>query len=349
MKPVTLDDIAARLSLSKYSVSRALSGKPGVSERTRSLVLSAAHDLGYYHPAVRESREVSVGGNVVLLIPREDIHDSEFWMEVTSGAEAEAQRLGFGLITRPLANDALAHPPGPHRLEGVIIAGSRAREAMGAYLEAGLPATLITYPEPLERHDTVTIGDWEGGFVAARHLTELGHRHLAFVTDRPAKPSTRERRRGFGDGLAKDGVGEHHEITLEEIQVAPENPGVSFEQVFAARLAQSVPTGLFCSTDGVALTIIWALNRLGLKVPRDVSVVGFNDTVQAAQFVPKLTTLRVPKRDIGAAAMQSLVQQLKQGANHAPKRLSLPPEFILRESTGPAPVGSAEPRDPATS
>ena len=332
MKQVTLDDIAARLGLSKYSVSRALSGKSGVSDHTRASVLHAARELGYRHPAVLGSRETSAGGNIVLLIPREDVHDSEFWMEVISGAEAEAERLGFFLITRPLANNALSHKPSPQGMQGLIVAGSKAREAMAGYLEMEIPITLITYPKPLETFDTVTIGDWEGAYVAGEHLIELGHTRLAFVSDRPYKPSNAERARGFREVVAA-----HEGIRLETFHIQPDEPSVSFERAYAAALDKDdPPTAVLASTDGVAFNVIWALSRLGLNVPKDVSVVGFNDTVQASQFVPKLTTLRVPKRHIGAAAMQSLYRRIK-GEDGPPKRLSLPPEFILRDSTGPAP------------
>jgi LacI family transcriptional regulator len=331
VKQVTLDDIAQRVSLSKFSVSRALSGKTGVSEDTRRLVIRAARELGYQHPTLTE-REVSTNRNIILLIPREDVHDGEFWMEVISGAEAEAERLGFGLVTRPLANDALSNKPSPQWMQGLIVAGSKAREAMASYLEMKIPITLITYPKPLELFDTVTIADWEGAYVAGRHLIELGHTRLAFVSDRPYKPSNAERARGFIEVIAA-----HKGIQFEEFHIQSDEPSISFEKAYAAALERGTqPTALFASTDGVAFNVMWALNRLGLKVPEDVSVVGFNDTIQASQFVPKLTTLRVPKRHIGAVAMQSLYRRIK-GEDGPARRLSLPPEFILRDSTGPAP------------
>jgi LacI family transcriptional regulator len=332
LKNVTLQDIASHLRLSKYSISRALSGKGGVSERTRQDVLAAARDLGYRHPAVYEQGgDVTQGGHIVLLIPREDVHDSEFWLDVIAGAEEEANRLGYALVTRPIADDTAAASPPPSWVRGLIIAGSRAREAVAPYLEAGVPATLITYPKPLERLDSVTIGDWEGGYVAGDHLYDLGHRAIAFVTASLQKPSNAERLRGLLDSLAQ-----HEDATATNVVLDAHDPGISFERHYRDLERRGTPpTALFASTDSVAFTAIWALNRCGIHVPDDVSVVGFNDSSQASTFVPKLTTLRVPMRTIGTTAMHNLHGRITKEAQTPPLRLTLPPEFVLRESTAP--------------
>jgi LacI family transcriptional regulator len=332
MKQVTLEDIASHLGISKYSVSRALSGKPGVSERTRFSVMNAARGLGYRHPAVLEKDEAS-DGNIILLIPREDVQDSEFWMDVISGAEKEAEKFNLALITRPFSSNGLAQQlQFRASVRGLIVAGSRARAAMAPYIEAGIPTTLITYPEPLERLDSVTTADCEGGHMVGKYLLDLGHTQLAFVTEAPNKPSYSERFRGFGEA-----VNTREAARLETMHINPNNPGVSFEEAYRAMLERKqAPTAIFASTDGIAFLVMWALSRLGLSVPRDVSVVGFNDTVQASQFVPKLTTLRIPKHEIGAMAMRYLHQRAT-GENAAlpPRRLLLAPEFVQRESTSP--------------
>ncbi len=327
MKRVTLDDIAEHLDISKYSVSRALSGKDGVSEETRHRILGAATNLGYKHPALQDQ----VINNVILAIPHQDINDGEFWLEVISGAEEEAQSLGYSLITRPLSRETQTASK-LQQLKGIIIAGSEAREALQSHLKGELPATLISYPKPLESLNSVTIGDWEGGYRAGEHLIGLGHTQLAFVSDRSQRPSSRERLRGIKDAALKQG------IRLDELNLDPANPGLSLEYQYADAIQRNDrPTGLFCATDGVAFTTIWTLGRLGLSVPKNASVIGFNDTLQAEQFVPRLTTLRVPKRAIGAAAMRRLHEQIQGRAGDIATRLSLPPTFIERDSTGKAP------------
>src|SRR5690606_18514804 len=148
LKRVTMDDIARHLGISKYSVSRALAGKPGVSEETRRRVLTAARDLGYRVPA-RDGSPTRRGRNLVLIIRSDEVHDHEFWMEVIAGCEGAARSAGFNLITRPLGPEEMGLQPSLDGVAGLLVAGSRARPAMEPYTSRGIPTVLITYPKPL--------------------------------------------------------------------------------------------------------------------------------------------------------------------------------------------------------
>lgn len=332
MKQVTLTDVAARLGISKYSVSRALSGRSGVSEGTRRKVFDAARELGYRHAALARPRLEAGRQSIVLLIPRHDVEDPEFWMGLISGASREAEALGYTFVTRPLERAGTDVPAPRSEVAGVIVAGSRARSALAPYLEAGVPASLVTYPEPLEPCDAVHSADFEGGAIVASHLVGLGHTHLAYVTEAPEKPSFAARARGFRE-TALQLAG----IEIEEIHIDPNEPGLSFEGAFR-RLAERGhgPTGILSSTDGLAFTVAWALGRIGLDVPSDVSLVGFNDAVESARFVPKLTTLRIPTEELGASAMRFLHERVVALDDRSPaRRLQLIPTFVLRESTAP--------------
>ncbi len=327
MKPVTLAHIASELGLSKYSVSRALTGKPGVSEETRQRVLNKARALGYRHASLAPSLP-----RIALLIPHQDVDDMEFWMGVISGASQEAEALGYTFVTRPLENPpSRDDPPSLDTIGGVIVAGSRARPALTPYLVAGLPAVLVTYAQPLEPHDAVHPADWEGGHTVAEHLIQLGHTRLAYVTEAPEKPSFAGRARGFRDAASRFAG-----VDVQEMHIEADDPGVSFERAYRRLARRGVgPTGILTSTDGIAFTVAWALGRMGLSVPADVSLVGFNDATASARFTPKLTTLKIPTRDLGRAAMRFLHERIG-GPERPPRRLQLAPAFVLRDSTGPA-------------
>jgi len=272
MKRVTLDSLAADLGISKYSVSRALGGKRGVSEQTRKRVLDAARAVGYEHAAVGSRRRAGGQDVIVLLIPHQDVADVEFWMGIIAGAGRVAEDLGYKFVTRPLELGDEHTPVGVEQIAGVIVAGSRARPAMRPYLDAGVAVAMVTYPRPLEPIDIVGNADDEGGIAVARHLIELGHRRLAFVTEAPDKPSFAARSRGFTEAAAAEG------LAVEQIVIDPERPGATFERQYRELAKRGEgPTGVFASTDAVAFAVAWALGRLGLHVPRDVSLVGFND------------------------------------------------------------------------
>lgn len=333
MKAVTLDDIAKRLNLSKYSVSRALAGKTGVSEETRLRIINTARTMGYLRssPGV-VAEEDGLSTSIALLIPSEDVQDSEFWMGVMSGATEVAEEHGYPLTIRSLSRDNIDKPPPVRSVHGVLVASSRARPALKHYLAVGIPAVLITYPFPLEDLDSVTGADWEGGYAVGEYLLDMGHKRLAYVTEAPDKPSFAERSRGFREAIRRRGA------ELIEIHVSPTEPGLSFEQVFRERIREgSSPTAVFGSTDGIALSAMVALFRMGVSVPEDVSVVGCNDSQQAERFNPTLTTLRIPTRDIGRTAMSFLYKRIvgEDGPDGPRWRVTFPPSLVVRRSSGP--------------
>ena len=330
MKRVTLDSLAAELGISKYSVSRALGGKRGVSEQTRKRVLDAARAVGYEHAAVGSRRRAGGQDVIVLLIPHQDVADVEFWMGIIAGAGRVAEDLGYKFVTRPLELGDEHQPVGVEQIAGVIVAGSRARPSMRPYLDAGVAVAMVTYPQPLEPLDIVGNADDEGGIAVARHLIELGHRRLAFVTEAPDKPSFAARSRGFTEAAAAEG------LAVEQIVIDPERPGATFERQYRELAKRGEgPTGVFASTDAVAFAVAWALGRLGLHVPRDVSLVGFNDGYGSARFVPRLTTLRAPTQEMGAATMRFLHDRI-EGDDGPPRRLRLAPTLVVRDSTASA-------------
>jgi LacI family transcriptional regulator len=344
MNRTTLDDIAAQLGLSKYSVSRALSGKAGVSEQTRQVVIEAAQALGYRYRGMARASNVRATGTVALLIPHSDVDDIEFWMGVISGASDEAEALGYTFVTRPIKSVANHAPLNVAAFKGIIVAGSRARAAMQPYLEAGIPASLVTYAKPLEQHDTIHSADFEEGVAAGEYLIGIGHRSLAYVTEAPDKPSFNRRACGL-----EAAVRSHEGCLFTEIDIDSTRPGASFEAMYQVlRRERNAPTAILTSTDGLAYTVLWALNRLGLSVPGDVSVMGHNDRVDSTKIVPPLTTIRIATYQIGRFAMRFLHERM-QGQSMIPaRRLELKPELIIRDSTAPPPGGAHDcPNDPA--
>jgi LacI family transcriptional regulator len=330
MKRVTLDSLAAELRISKYSVSRALRGKRGVSDETRKRVVDAARALGYRHAAVGPRRRAGGQDVIVLLIPHRDVADVEFWMGVIAGAGRVAEDLGYKFVTRPLEVGDQHQPVGVEQIAGVIVAGLRARPAACPYLDAGVAVAMVTYPTPLEPVDVVGNADDEGGIAVARHFLELGHRRLAFVTEAPDKPSFAARSRGFTEAAAAEG------LAVEQIVIDPERPGATFERRYRELAKKGEgPTGVFASTDAIAFAVAWALGRLSLNVPRDVSLVGFNDGFESTRFVPRLTTLRAPTQEMGAATMRFLHDRI-EGGDGSPRRLRLAPTLVVRESTAAA-------------
>lgn len=322
---VTIQDLADQLGLSKFSVSRALSGKPGVGEATRSRVLRAAHAMGY-----RLNPELSHPAGQILFVRQEiDLVSSEMWLNVQHGAESEAERLGYRVVPRQARylKDAELEPA----VVGLILALPRSNEVVELAARVGLPTVLATYADPMSRFDHVVCADWEAGIAVGRMLAGLGHRQVAFVHGSALPSGRTERLRGFRDGLLETPGTRVDDIVFDET--------LGFGHAFRQHLRQgAAPTALFCAHDGIAVNAVSELMRLGLSVPDDISVVGFSDFAAASQISPRLTTVRVPHIEIGASMVRLIADRLAspEGSARPPVRVGILAEIVRRESTGPA-------------
>jgi LacI family transcriptional regulator len=321
---VTLDDLAEQLKLSKFSVSRALSGKPGVSERTRERVQLAAREAGYNHTSTAAAAERVIH----LVIPRADAIHSSFWIEVISGAENEARNLGFRLTVNVIgAERGVDILDG--EVSGLILAGRRSRGVIEPFLELPIPKVLIGHPRPMEMLDSVQTANFDAGYAVGSLLGGLGHRRIAFFTDAPEDEGRNLRLAGlteamrFHEGAAV--VPFHFDGDADARSIA-----------LAALNSPQQPTAFSAATDFVAITLAWGLLELGLRVPQHVSVIGSNDSHTASQLGLKLTTVRQPMHEIGAAAVEMLHWRMdKAVANARPRRTLLTPEMIERSTHGP--------------
>nr|WP_314257335.1 LacI family DNA-binding transcriptional regulator [uncultured Devosia sp.] len=323
---ITLDDLALRLGLSKFSVSRALSGKVGVSEKTRSTVLRVARELGYNHSAV--SPTVTGDKVVHLIIPQADAINSSFWVEVIEGAQAEAGVLGYRLVIDVLSADRSVEVL-QENVHGLLLAGRRSRGVIEPFINLAIPKVLIGHPRPMEPIDSVQAANFDGGYCAGDVLGRLGHKAIAFFTDAPEDEGRNLRQAGLVEAMRIHGgaVLPVHFDGRDDMK----------SEVLRVLRSAVTPTAFAGATDFVAMTLAWSLLELGFKIPQHVSVVGSNDSHTASQLGIKLSTVRQPMHEIGAAAMQMLHWRLENRNAHArPRRTILTPQFIERTTHGAA-------------
>lgn len=326
MARVTLQDLADQLGLSKFSVSRALTGKPGVSEATRQRIIEAAREIGYSRPAPSPT----AGGRILIVFHDAEVVNSELWLALLHGAQAEAARHELEVVvTIAATGDRL--DPVDRSVVGIVLAGHHEPELEEAAGRTGVPLVTAGWPKLLAGVDQVTAADWEAGVHIARYFAGLGHRTMGYVHGRPGLRGRVERGRGF-----RDGVEELADCTLHEMIYDEGDNG--FRSAFLRLASEGIaPTALYCTHDGIGVTVISELARLGLRVPEDISVVGYFDFACATQIVPQLTTMRAPIRQTGVVAVRCIVERLHEGENKLPgRRIQLVPEFIERDSTGPA-------------
>ena len=162
-------------------------------------------------------------------------------------------------------------------------------------------------------------------------LTGLGHRHVAFIHGSSLPLGRLERFRGFKDGMLETPGSVVEDIVYDEAG--------GFRRPFLAYLRNGgTPTALFCAHDGIAVSAVSELLRMGLRIPEDVSVVGYSDFACATQISPHLTTVRTPQTEMGAAMVRCIADRLAlpENRSRAPVRMALASEIVRRASTGPA-------------
>ncbi|WP_081725678.1 LacI family DNA-binding transcriptional regulator [Martelella sp. AD-3] len=324
MARITIQTIAEETGLSKFAVSRALSGKSGVSEATRMKVAETADRLGYRR-ATSSSRLLGV------VFDDNDVTNTELHMQIQNGVQREAQILGYALRIRSTRNgvelEAMAK-----ECSGILIVGLHSQENLKRLHHADIPIVRNSWLEPLEPVDQVGATDHEAGSAVGRFLLKLGHRRIIYVHGDPSYRGRMERLYGLREVCEREPGVVLHDLITEEGR----DFGEAFDRLAAA---DEKPTAFFCAHDGLALTVISELLARGYRIPRDASVVGFGDYSAAQQILPQLTTVKVPGVDIGRMATRVLHQRItNQDFPDCPLRLHVPCRIIERQSTGPAPA-----------
>ena len=340
----TSADVAARAGVSRTTVSFVLNDRPGanISATTRERVLEAAAELGY-HP--HASARGLAGGKshilgFVLRQSAEQVAGDAALAETLRGLASAARTAGFRVMVEPLdpkdgSYDSILRA---QHADGIVVSGPRVDDtALSALARDGFPIVLQG-SLPGVSAPSVDIDNASGAERAVEHLIGLGWRRIACITNAPlAYTASQERLAGYRAALHAARIPEDPALVAEAAFDAD-----SGHRAMAALLARGRVEAVFVASDVVAFGAIAAIREAGLRVPDDISVVGFDDIALAAYFDPPLTTVRLPAFDLGLAAGAALLDRI--AGRPVPDRTLLPTELIVRSSTAPA-VGR-EPHGP---
>ncbi|MEV7969093.1 LacI family DNA-binding transcriptional regulator [Sphaerisporangium sp. NPDC088356] len=334
-----LAEVAKKVGVSEATVSRVLNGKPGVAEATRAAVLTALDVLGYERPTqLRGERARLVG----LVLPELGNPIFPALAEVVGGALAQqgftpvlCTRTAGGLSEADYVEMLLEQ-----QVSGVVFAGGHYAEADAPHehyfrlLELRLPVVLVNAATESLGFPQVSTDDAVAVEQAFGHLTSLGHDRIGLVLGPEDHIPSRRKHAAFIAAARAAGV-EVGPESVERTLFSPEGG-----QAVATKLLKKGVTGLICGSDPLALGAIRAVRRLGMSVPEDASVVGFDDSAFMNCTNPPLTTVRQPIEAMGRTAVTLLVSQI-EGASVTAEELLFEPELVVRGSTAPAKIRSA--------
>lgn len=330
MAKVTIQEIAEKLGISRFAVSRALSGGAGVSEETRERVKKMAKKLGY---VPRNSKRLNNDGfrtrNILFMIRREHIRDQNFWPMVIAGAESATKKRHLNLImtvVEPEEEDHGVLPPvfSANNIDGVLAVCDFHPVFLEAMVNQDQPVILVD-AEGNGDFDTVVIDDWQGGKIATEYLIGKGHREICFVGDLTMATSFYRRYLGYGYAMSQAGLNVRDELSMGYVE---ENNSEFLRKL--KEIAGSVQ-GFVCANDQMAINLIAFLTEIGFSVPDDLSVVGFDNITPAIGSKPALTTIHVYKERIGERAVELLEWRRKNPA-YPRETISIGVRLIERSS-----------------
>ncbi|OEJ96958.1 LacI family DNA-binding transcriptional regulator [Streptomyces thermolilacinus] len=329
----TSRDVATAAGVSQATVSLVMGGKwrGRVSERTADLVRETARSLGYRPNLAARNLRLGRTRTALLVVPA---LTNEFFARVYTGASAVAARHDIGVVLYPSpegigpARDPFASARAA--LDG-IIASSMATDALRAFRDTALPLVMLdSDPADPGSAAQVNLDIADGMRQVTDHLLALGHRRFVHLASAVPSWTFDVRARALATALDRPGV------TVRTVPAPLDVPGARQAATRSLTAPGARPTALVCDDDLIAAGACKAVRRLGLRVPEDVSVTGFDDLALATAVEPELTTVALPAERVGERGMEALLAVLEgRSAPHG----DLPVTLRVRASTAPPPPG----------
>lgn len=331
---VRLEDIAERCGVSVSTASRALAGGKGVRDDLRATILETARRLNYTIPTSIAGRKVILAASSAAMV---DYVRNQFTFYVLEGLNERARTLGVEIVSRAIASTGEEMALLDEARDDPDVAGclflTLDDESM-LTLASGFdkPIVLVNGDDPEMHRSSVTPCNRSAARLATEHLIGQGHKRILFLMRRGRR--TIERRfEGWRDALSARGLDASAAMTLEVPDWLPELAAEAVSRRIAANGLDF--TAILAAGDSLAAGAMIGIENAGLKVPADVSVMGMDDLPQAAFYNPPLSTMHIPMREIGAAALDLLLDDIG-GRRLPPRRVELACHIVERQSTGPA-------------
>jgi LacI family transcriptional regulator len=334
---ITIRDVASKAGVSPATVSLVFNGKPGVGDQTRQQVFEAAEALGYRIPSDKKKKSGSV--ILFLKIARHghilNRNHNVFISDYIEGIEKEARENGYGLEVRnyesfhpdQILKELHDSPPA-----GVVVLATELNEEDIPLLdEIKIPVVFIDTSHPFSPFDFVDMDNEGALFSIISLLQKKGHKNIGLVKAVMETRNFRLREKSFYDALSYFGLKKNKEWEFS-VDSTYEQSYVDMKKQL--EMGRSLPTALFCVCDIISYGCMKALKEAGLKIPQDISLIGFDDLPSSVLSDPPLTSVKVSKKGIGRRAFQMLKRRIEGGESLPYEKVFVGSELIIRESLG---------------
>jgi len=346
----SIHDVAAKAGVSTTTVSRTFRSPKLLNSVTHQRVMEAAQQLGYRprgrgRAKVRTASSAPTGDTIGFQFfadrPEDALQSNAFYAPMLVGAQAEAADLGLNLLVHTTNRHSLTKELPKMILDGAIagmlLVGTGADAATLSTFSRYVPRlVLLDQHDETRRFESVLSDGFDGAYQATRYLLSLGHTRIAFFLAESATSTFRDRLNGYLAALFEEGIIPRHEMVIGG--EASDDWDLRRKRVEDLLRSPNRPTAVLSANDDYALTVLGVARRLGVQIPEDLSLIGFDDIPFAMHMDPPLTTIRVDKEMMGRLGVRRLHSRLAAGERPYPEpcgRYEVPVALIIRRSCLP--------------
>ncbi|MHB1688418.1 MAG: LacI family DNA-binding transcriptional regulator [Ignavibacteriaceae bacterium] len=332
----TIKDVAKMAKVSIATVSLVIHNHNRISQKTKDKVLEAIQTLNYHPSHSARGLVKRNSGNIGFILTDDHFLRTEpFYTHIFIGTEFEAHENEFYVLLTTVNSDFSANDNLPRfilerNVDGLIIAGKVPMPLIEKISEYNFPVVFVDYQPYEKKYPCVLVDNIKGSALATNHLIEFGHKKIAFIGGDIEHPSIKDRLNGYKSALEKAGL----KINDRLIQSDEDYPGRTNGYNAAEKLFKKNNdiTAIFACNDAMAVGAMQYMKDNGIRIPDDCSVIGFDDVVSDNAIEPSLSTIRVPKMEIGTEAMK-LIAHLIRNSSKENKKVLVPVELVVRKST----------------
>lgn len=304
-----MSDIAKEMGVSTVTVSKALGDKDGVSEEVRREIKKKAEAMGYRYNSLAKSIKDGVSGNIGVIVSERYFSDNAFYANLYQRNVVELSKQNYSCILEIVSKedehkDILPAMIVNNKVDGVIVLGQMKSHYVSHIVETGMPHVLQDFYDEKVGEDAVVSDNVYGAYLLTKYLLEQGHDSIAFVGNIYATSSIMDRYLGYYRALLET----KREIRPSWIIGDRDEQNGTYTEL---PLPKQLPKAFFCNCDEVAFSLVNQLKAMGVKVPEDVSVVGFDDYIFATVCEPKLTTYKVALETLSETTVDAILKKIK--------------------------------------
>ncbi|PJG83352.1 HTH-type transcriptional repressor PurR [Caviibacterium pharyngocola] len=327
----TIKDVAKMAGVSTTTVSHVINKTRFVAEETEKLVLQAIRELNYSPSAVARSLKVNTTKSIGMIVTTSE---APYFAEIIHAVEEHCYRQGYSLFLCNTQNnpekiknhlEMLAKK----RVDGILVMCSEyAQDSLDLLANlTDLPMVVMDWGPNNEHTDIIQDNSFEGGYIATKHLIENGHTDIGIIAGELVKTTAKTRYEGFVKAMQEAGLSINPDWVMEGF-FEPEDGYECMNKILAQ---EKLPTAVFCCNDVMALGAISAIGEKGLRVPEDISIIGYDNIHSSRFYSPPLTTVHQSKSRLGAQAVNLLFERINDnsGSHHI---IELYPELVIRKS-----------------